>query len=98
MRWNSSRRRCRRNSSPRARAMMPRTNATCSTASRTCLAKLWPALDVHGPLAPLTDGDVDLLLAAVDDCLPTALEEHESGVRIFFATAETRNAAADVIA
>jgi ribosomal protein L11 methyltransferase len=62
------------------------------------LAKHWPALDVHGPLAPLTDDDVDLLLAAVDDCSPTALEEHESGVRIFFATPEARDAAADIIA
>ena len=39
-----------------------------------------------------------MLLAALDDCSPTALEERESGVRIFFATAETRDAAIATIA
>jgi ribosomal protein L11 methyltransferase len=54
------------------------------------LAKEWPALDVRGPLA---DADVDLLLAAIDEYSPTALEERESGVRIFFATAAARDTA-----
>jgi ribosomal protein L11 methyltransferase len=49
---------------------------------------------VHGPLIE----DTGLLLAAIDHCSPTALEEHPSGVRIFFATAEARDDAASVIA
>src|SRR5439155_2497110 len=73
--------------------MRRRTSGTCSTASRTCLAKRWPAVDVRGPLAPLSDEDIGLLVAAIDDHSPTALEEREAGVRVFFATAEARDAA-----
>jgi ribosomal protein L11 methyltransferase len=58
------------------------------------LARRWPALDVRGPLID----DTGLLLAAIDHCSPTALEEHASGIRIFFATAAARDDAADVIA
>ena len=51
------------------------------------MGREWPALDV-------TDaGDADLLLAAVDECGPTALEERDTGVRLFFATPEARDAA-----
>src|SRR5438093_9411461 len=73
--------------------MRRRTSGTCSTASRTCLAKRWPAVDVRGPLAPLSGEDIDLLVAAIDDYSPTAVEERDAGVRIFFATAEARDAA-----
>jgi ribosomal protein L11 methyltransferase len=62
------------------------------------LAKRWPALDVRGPLAPLSDEDIGLLVAAIDDYSPTAVEEREGGVRIFFAAAEARDGAAAVIA
>ncbi len=62
-------------------------NAICSTASRTCSDKLkvWPALDV--------DRLDDLLLAALDDFVPTAIEEHPPGGRIFFAIHEHRDTA-----
>ena len=51
----------------------------------------YPALDVFG-------ADSDLLLAAVDDHEPTAVEERESGVRIFFATTHARDAAIQTLA
>ena len=47
--------------------------------------KLWPALD-------LVSAD-DLLLAALDDFSPTALEELHDGLRVFFATREHRDRA-----
>jgi ribosomal protein L11 methyltransferase len=47
--------------------------------------KLFPALDI-----PEAD---DLLLAALDDFAPTAIEERESAVRVFFATREHRDEA-----
>ncbi len=47
--------------------------------------KTWPALDV--------DRLDDLLLAAIDDLVPTAIEEHPPGGRIFFATHEHRDTA-----
>jgi ribosomal protein L11 methyltransferase len=54
------------------------------------VTKAWPALDVQ----PVVDGDeADLLLALVDDFSPTAVEEHETGVRIFFSTKRSRDAA-----
>ena len=49
------------------------------------MAKSWPAVDVR-----YVD-DPDLLLALVDDFSPTALEDHQAGVRIFFATAAARS-------
>jgi len=45
----------------------------------------WPALDIP-------DAD-DLVLAALDDFSPTAIEERERCVRVFFATREQRDAA-----
>jgi len=50
------------------------------------LGKRWPAIDVSG--------DHDLLLAAADDFSPTAVEERDGGLRIFFATPELRDHAA----
>jgi ribosomal protein L11 methyltransferase len=51
------------------------------------LGRLWPAVDVHD--APASD----LILAAVDDCAPTAVEERDRAVRLFFATTTDRDAA-----
>jgi len=53
------------------------------------LGKSWPALDVS------TRGDTDpeLVLAAFDDYSPTAVEEREAALRIFFATPELRERA-----
>ncbi len=55
---------------------------------------LWPALDVRssrpGALDPV---HAEFVLAAVHDFGPTAAEEHSAGVRVFFATAERRDAA-----
>ena len=51
------------------------------------MARRWPALDVARA------GEPDLLLAVLDDCSPTAVEEHESDVRVFFATSDARDAA-----
>lgn len=45
----------------------------------------WPALDI-----PEAD---DVLLAALDDFSPTAVEEREPGPRVFFATCEHRDSA-----
>ena len=47
--------------------------------------KRFPALDV-----PAHD---DMVLAALDDFAPTAIEEREPGARVFFATARQRDAA-----
>jgi ribosomal protein L11 methyltransferase len=56
------------------------------------LAKDWPALDVPGV------GDPDLLLALLDDFSPTAVQEHASGIRVFFATADARDRAIAAVA
>jgi ribosomal protein L11 methyltransferase len=48
--------------------------------------KHWPALDS-------SSDNPDLLLAAVDDFSPTAVEEREDGLRVFFATSAARDAA-----
>ena len=48
--------------------------------------KNWPALD-----APASD--VELLLADLDDYAPTAVEERDAAVRVFFATSEARDSA-----
>lgn len=54
---------------------------------------LWPALDVRpSPSAP-EPMQTDFVLAALDPFAPTAVEEHETGVRVFFATGERRDAA-----
>ena len=51
----------------------------------------YPALDVRHV-------DDDVLLAAVDDFSPTALETHDSHVTIFFTSDAHRSAARDEIA
>jgi ribosomal protein L11 methyltransferase len=52
------------------------------------LGKTWPALAVTA------DGvDRDLVLAAADDHAPTAVEERDGGLRIFFATQDARDRA-----
>jgi ribosomal protein L11 methyltransferase len=53
--------------------------------------KQWPALDVRGLSEP------DQVLAAVDDFSPTAAEERGDALRIFFASATARNAAASAL-
>jgi ribosomal protein L11 methyltransferase len=53
------------------------------------LGKSWPALDV----STLGDTDPELVLAAFDDYSPTAIEERDAALRIFFATPESRQRA-----
>ena len=55
------------------------------------MARLWPALDVWNV-------EPDLLLALLDDYQPTALEERESAVRLFFPTSAARDGAAQALA
>ena len=55
------------------------------------MGKTWPAIDVTLGDA---DANTDLLLAAADDYSPTAVEERDSTLRIFFATADSRDRAA----
>ena len=50
------------------------------------MGKNWPALDASSDQS-------ELLLAAVDDFCPTAVEERDSGLRVFFATPDARDAA-----
>jgi len=52
---------------------------------------LYPALDVH-------DADHDRILAIVDDYSPTAVEEHDNFLSVFFATPVARDAARDAVA
>ena len=52
---------------------------------------LYPALDVH-------DADHDRILAIVDDYSPTAVEEQDSFLSVFFATSRARDDARDAIA
>ena len=54
------------------------------------MGKNWPALD-----APSHQSE--LLLAAVDDFSPTAVEERHSGLRVFFATPTARDAAVSAL-
>src|SRR5262249_8584077 len=70
-----------------------RTSATCSTASKTCLARelsrSYPALDVR-----LTgEAATDLIFAILDDFQPTALEERADFIRAFFSTNDARDRA-----
>ena len=53
--------------------------------------KNWPALDAASDQS-------DLLLAAVDDFSPTAVEEHDNRLRVFFATPDARDAAINALA
>jgi ribosomal protein L11 methyltransferase len=52
----------------------------------------WPAVDFHQP------HDADLLLAALDDYHPTAIEERGEDVRAFFGEAADRDAAGAALA
>jgi ribosomal protein L11 methyltransferase len=56
------------------------------------LAKNYPAVEVAAP------GDLDLLLAIADDLSPTAVEERNDAVRLFFASAAARDAALTTLA
>ena len=47
---------------------------------------MYPAVDVRA-------ADTDLLLAIVDDFSPTAIEERDDAIRVFFPTASVRDAA-----
>ena len=51
---------------------------------------LHPALDVH-------DADADLLLAVVDDYSPTAVEEHDGSLTIFFSDPAARDQARSAV-
>lgn len=53
--------------------------------------KTWPALDV-----PLSS-DADRVLAILDDFSPTAAEERDGTLRVFFASASARDAAAGTL-
>jgi len=55
--------------------------------------RLYPALDVVWPLRP-DDERIDVFLAEVDDEGPLAVEEIESGLRVFFPTTAARGRAA----
>lgn len=50
----------------------------------------YPALEIHAV-------DPDLALAVVDEHAPVAAEEHEDGIRVFFARAEDRDHAATAV-
>ena len=54
------------------------------------MGKTWPAIDVSG--------DSELVLAAADDYSPTAVEERDASLRIFFATSDIRDRAATTLA
>jgi ribosomal protein L11 methylase PrmA len=71
------------------------------------MTRLWPALDVRGiesrgdyrpGLEGSDDDRADLVLAIVDQFAPTAAEACPSGVRVFFASAERRDAAGAALA
>lgn len=49
------------------------------------MGKRWPALDVSG--------DADLILAAADDFSPSAVEERDGALRIFFLSPDVRDRA-----
>src|SRR6185295_680307 len=87
-----------------------RTSATCSIASKTCLGKTYPALEVRGarlkPRVPLgarmerevlAERDIDLVLALIDDFHPTAVEQRDGAARVFFTSAAERDAARDAL-
>ena len=62
------------------------------------MGKAWPALDIH---VPGCDPQLqELVLAELDDFQPTAIQEGEesSPLRAFFASAESRDAAARALA
>ena len=49
--------------------------------------KKYPAIEIGRPADP------DLILAAIDDFGPTAVEEHDTALRIFFSTTSDRDRA-----
>lgn len=53
------------------------------------MGKAWPAIDVEARHA----ADADLVLAAADDYSPTAVEERDGALRIFFSTPDSRDRA-----
>ena len=55
-------------------------------------SRTYPALDVRGAAEP------DLVLAAVDDLSPTAVEERDDSVRVFFSTKTVRDEAQSILA
>jgi ribosomal protein L11 methyltransferase len=62
------------------------------------LGKSWPALDIH---MPSCDPQLpELVLAELDDFQPTAIQEPDdtSGLRVFFTSPESRDAAARALA
>lgn len=61
----------------------------------TAPARFYPALDVSWP-SGADDGAVDLLLAALDDHQPSAVEPTRLGCRIFFNSSRARDHARDV--
>src|SRR5262245_66257500 len=56
-------------------------------------SRFWPALNLEWP-APPAAATVERLLAAIDDARPTAVEDHQNGVRVFFMTPVDRDSAA----
>lgn len=58
--------------------------------------RFYPALDVSWP-APPGEETVSVLLAALDEFSPTAVEDTSRGCRIFFATANHRDGALDLV-
>ena len=60
----------------------------------------YPALDLKFALGPGAGGFQDILYAELDDFEPVAIHEHESGDswRVFFRTADQRDAARSALA
>src|SRR5687768_17581060 len=57
--------------------------------------RLYPALEVSWPAHPGAEA-ISLLLAALDDLSPTAVEETDDGCRVFFSTSGHRDRALDL--
>src|SRR5260221_297033 len=76
---------CQRKSPSRERAMKNMTSGIYSIASRTCLGRLYSALDVRAA--------ADVAAALVDDYSPTAIEDRDQSIRIFFTTDDSRTSA-----
>ena len=57
------------------------------------MGKTWPAVDI----TIASGADPDLVLAAADDYSPTAVEERDGSLRIFFPTPDIRDRAADAL-
>ncbi len=55
--------------------------------------KLYPALDVCGADGAPGNIDADAILVAVDDYSPTAVEERDRALRVFFTSPDARDAA-----